>query len=213
VSSELDSEVEQSTGRVEAFSDGVIAIAITLLVLEIHVPHVENQPGWESLGNALLSQWPSYAGYVMSFVTIGLVWANHHNMFRYIRRPNHFFLLLNVLFLMGIALFPFPTELLAVYIKDPDEGKQRLAVVVYTGVALLTACLYLAVWEYASRNRRLIDPRLGPHLLKTITVRNRIGPLLFGACFVLAFVNVWASLGLFILIAVLFLVSTPQVFR
>ena len=99
---------DNDTGRIEAFSDGVFAIAITLLVIEIAVPHLENGPEGTTLFEALMGQWPSYLGYVISFLQIGVVWANHHNRFTHIVRSDHTFLFLNILFLMCVAFIPFP---------------------------------------------------------------------------------------------------------
>src|ERR1041385_4002556 len=90
---------EKETGRTEAFSDGVFAIAITLLILEIQVPHVEGA----SLVNALAQQWPSYAAYVLSFLVIAVMWVNHHNLFKYIQRTDNVFLFLNSMLLMVIC--------------------------------------------------------------------------------------------------------------
>src|SRR5207245_11552910 len=104
------------TARLETFADGVIAIAITLLILDVKVPHVA---GTSSLGHKLASQWPNFAGYAVSFITIGVVWVNHHHMFRLIERTNHAFLILNVLFLMAIAFIPWPTSLVATNMHDP----------------------------------------------------------------------------------------------
>ena len=100
-------------GRIEAFSDGVFAIAITLLVIEIGVPHIQGEG--TTLSHALLEQWPSYLGYAISFLQIGVIWANHHNRFRFIARSDHILLFLNILFLMCVAFIPFPTALLAEY--------------------------------------------------------------------------------------------------
>jgi uncharacterized membrane protein len=94
-----------STSRTEAFSDGVFAIAATLLVLELKVPHVE--PG--GLWDALLEQWPSYATYVVSFLIIGIIWVNHHAVMERIRRVNRRLLFMNLVFLMVVAVIPFPT--------------------------------------------------------------------------------------------------------
>ena len=94
----------RDTGRIEAFSDGVIAVAITLLILDIHVPNVQT-----GLLQALLNQWPSYLGYVTSFLVITIFWANHHNMFRHIHQVDYPLLLINALFLMCIAFIPFVT--------------------------------------------------------------------------------------------------------
>src|SRR5438876_9836364 len=132
---------ERSTERLEAFSDGVIAVAITLLVLNIQVPE---RTASRTLLEALLAEWPTYLGYVTSFVVIGLFWANHHYMFCYIQRTNHFMLLLNTLTLMCLALIPFATELLAKEAQIPNAPLEdlRLAVLVYGGSMLLTSIMY-----------------------------------------------------------------------
>jgi uncharacterized membrane protein len=91
---------DRGTGRIEAFSDGVIAVAITLLILDVHVPTVQT-----GLLQALLNQWPAYLGYVTSFLVITIFWANHHNMFRHIQQVDYALLLINSLFLMCIALY------------------------------------------------------------------------------------------------------------
>jgi uncharacterized membrane protein len=96
------------TARVEAFSDAVFAIAITLLVLEIRVPSPDVTGHGSTLLPALLRLWPSYLGYLISFVTIGVMWVNHHSMFVLIRQTDRYFLLLSVFFLMCIAFLPFP---------------------------------------------------------------------------------------------------------
>ena|SRR5437870_9710499 len=93
-----DAPHTSNTTRVEAFSDGVFAIAITLLVLEIHVPAPDATQHGRTLLTALRQLWPSYLGYVLSFVTIGIMWANHHTIFRYVRRADRYFVLINVCF-------------------------------------------------------------------------------------------------------------------
>src|SRR5215207_2371109 len=98
------------TTRLEAFSDGVIAIAITLLVLEIRVP--EEAESVSALWEALRDLWPAYLGYLISFATIGIMWANHHTIFRLITRTSHYLILTNLLFLLCLAFLPFPTALL-----------------------------------------------------------------------------------------------------
>jgi hypothetical protein len=120
---------DRQTTRIEAFSDGVIAIAITLLVLEVRVPHVEEG---ESLWDALRGLWPSYVGFGLSFVIIGIIWANHHEMFDFITRANRTLVLLNLLFLLCVGFLPFPTALLAEYLGREGE---RAAVNVYSGSA------------------------------------------------------------------------------
>ena len=100
-------EDERGTSRLEAFSDGVMAVAITLLVLDLHVPDVK-----AGLFEALLRQWPIYLGYVTSFLVIGILWLHHHHIFKYIKRTDHVVLFLNLLMLMCVALIPFVTALL-----------------------------------------------------------------------------------------------------
>ena len=132
-----------STSRLEAFSDGVIAIAITLLVLEIHVPEVG---GSESLGHALADQWPSYAAYVVSFLTIGIIWINHHAMIARVARANHSLLVLNLLLLMTVAILPFTTALVADYLRE-SEG-EKLAAAIYGGSLLLMGLAFFAMQVY-----------------------------------------------------------------
>ncbi len=133
----------------EAFSDGVFAIAITLLVLEIHVP----EPGaGESLGHELLAQWPSYAAFVVSFLTIGITWINHHAMVRRLRVVDHSILIWNLLLLMTVSALPFTTALMAAYLKQ-GQG-ESLAAAVYSGSFLLMSLVF------AGMNRHILFERV-----------------------------------------------------
>src|SRR5690349_17168778 len=114
------------TTRLEAFSDGVFAIAITLLILEVKVPSPAASKAAGGLLRALLAQWPSFASYVISFLTIGIMWINHHAMFHYIRRTDRTMLLLHIVFLMLISFVPYPTSLAAAYIMTPEERTAAL---------------------------------------------------------------------------------------
>jgi uncharacterized membrane protein len=181
------------TARVEAFSDGVFAIAITLLVLEVRVPAPEHTGHGSTLFPALLRLWPSYIGYLISFLTIGVMWVNHHSMFELIRRTDRYFLMLSVLFLMCIAFLPFPTAVLAEYLPEP-KGRQ-VAVAAYSASFVLIALAYNAVWWYAVRKGRLLDPSAERVAVETISKRYLIGPIAYAGSFGLAFVNVWASLA------------------
>ncbi|MGH7740449.1 MAG: TMEM175 family protein [Candidatus Eiseniibacteriota bacterium] len=137
---------EKETGRLEAFSDGVFAIAITLLVLELHVPQ-----GDGSLGARLLEQWPSFAAFATSFATIGIMWLNHHRLFMLIRRVDHWLLVLNGFLLFGISVLPFPTELVARNLGGRDQG---LAVAIYASTSIYIAFAFNALWRYAASARR-----------------------------------------------------------
>jgi uncharacterized membrane protein len=128
------------TARLEAFSDGVIAVAITLLVLNIDVPSLK--PG-ESLGHALAANWPAYAAYVTSFLTIGIIWVNHHVMIGRLREADRVILFLNLLLLMSIAVLPFATRLMADYLRQ--SSGQHLAAAVYGGAFLAMALVFTAL--------------------------------------------------------------------
>jgi uncharacterized membrane protein len=181
------------TARVEAFSDGVFAIAITLLVLEIKVPGPDLTGHGGTLLPGLLQLWPSYLGYLISFVTIGVMWVNHHSMFVLIRRTDRYFLLLSVFFLMCIAFLPFPTAVLAEYLAEP-KGR-RVSVALYSATFILIALAYNAIWWYAARGGRLLHADADREAVETISRRYLIGPLAYGISFALAFVNTWASLA------------------
>jgi uncharacterized membrane protein len=188
----------RGTNRLEAFSDGVISITITLLVLNIHVP---NENDTAPLLTLLLKQWPSYLNYVTSFIVIGIFWVNHHNMFKYIKRADHFFLLVNILFLMCLVFIPFVTALLAAYVNKPE---QHTAALLYSGTLLLTAIMFNVIWWYAARKRFLLDPRLNPHIVNRLTRSYLIGIPLYVLSMMFSLVSVEASLLLYIFIALIY---------
>lgn len=143
-----------STSRTEAFSDGIFAIAATLLVLELKVPQVE--PG--GLADALLESWPSYATYVVSFLTIGIIWVNHHAVLDRIREVNRPLLFMNLMFLMAVAAIPFPTALLGDYLQAGHD--ERLAAAVYGGTMSLMGVTFGAIWAYAVLSDDLLHARV-----------------------------------------------------
>lgn len=197
-----ESKAFAETNRLEAFSDGVFAIAITLLVLEIKVPSTEEALAVGGVYHALATRWPSYVGYVISFGTLGIMWANHHSIFRYIRRTDRTFLLINVFFLMCIAFLPFPTALLAEYLPHA-EGRTE-ATVFYGGMLTLIAAAYNLVWWYGVRGGRLLGPDVDRRGVATISSRYRLGPIGYLAATGLALLSVTASLGLHAALALLF---------
>ena len=134
-----------STNRLEAFSDGVIAVAVTLLVLNIEVP----APGsGHSLGHELAHQWPTYAAYVTSFITIGIIWINHHAMISRLGRADHTILMLNLLLLLSIGVLPFGTNLIATYLRE-GHG-ENLAAAIYAGLFLAMSL------AFANLNRHIL---------------------------------------------------------
>jgi uncharacterized membrane protein len=197
----------RETSRLEAFSDGVIAIAITLLVLEIRVPHVEGATE-DGLWQALRGLWPNYVGYIISFAIIGIMWANHHTIFRYIVRTDHYLVLTNLFFLFFLATIPFPTALMAEYLRHPAE---RVGMLVYSGWFVLTALSYNLLWHYAAAGRRLIDPNASEAVIQTITTRFRMGPPAYALAFVLAYVNTAASLIVLLALALIYVLPYGNV--
>ncbi len=134
------------TGRMEAFSDGVFAIAITLLVLEIKIPADSTD-----LMAAVLEQWPIYLGYLISFFTIGSVWMTHSAITEYLDHVDPIMLQINLLLLMVVGLLPVPTRLMADYIDAASN--ERVAVTIYGAVLLSTRLMVFALWEYGVRSR------------------------------------------------------------
>jgi uncharacterized membrane protein len=197
---------EKETGRIEAFSDGVFGIAITLLILEIKIPQPADLAGKMSLGAALLRQWPAYISYLTSFLTILIMWINHHRLFRHIRRSDDGFLVLNGLLLMAVSIVPFPTAVLsswccssATRIHDAET-----AAAVYSGVFVAIAVLFNVLWRYAAHRGRLLATGFDEREVAAISRQYRFGPLFYLAAFVLAFVNVLASVGMCMALAVFF---------
>jgi uncharacterized membrane protein len=179
--------VTTDTARVEAFSDGVFAIAITLLILEFKVPAA----GSGALKTQLLRQWPSYFSFAASFAFIGIMWINHHRLFTHIRKCDDWLLVLNLLLLMGVTFVPFPTSVLAAHLGGPD---QRTAAALFNATYLVISLLFNLLWRYAASSRRLLSPDTDASSVTRITRQYSLGPLLYLVCLVLVWVNVFASL-------------------
>jgi uncharacterized membrane protein len=195
---------EKETGRIEAFSDGVFAIAVTLLVLELKVPQLAEDAGSAELWSALLSRWPSYAAYLVSFMTILIVWVNHHRLFNIIQRSDSRFLFLNGLLLLVVTTIPFPTALLAEFLQNPSAP---VACAIYCGTFVLLALAFNAFWRYAAYRNRLLARTATTEQVAAISRSLLFGPLTYFGAFVLAFVNVYASFGLCILLAIYWAVA------
>jgi len=195
---------EKETGRIEAFSDGVFAVAITLLVLNIQPPPHDALPqGPYGLLDFLGRQWAIYLAFVTSFATIGIMWVNHHRLYTHIKRADNTLLLLNLLLLLVIVFVSFPTALMAEYITQPDP---RVAAVIYSGTFLLMAICFNLVWRYAAHKNRLLDSNANIQEVRAITGQYRLGPLFYSVTFVLAFFLPLASIVLELLLAIFFAV-------
>src|ERR1700674_5158789 len=179
----------EETGRVEAFSDGVFAIAMTLLVLDIRVPH--DLADGRTLAQALAGQWPTYLAFVTSYATILIMWVNHHRLFTHIGRGDDRLLFANGLLLLGIVLVPFPTALVAEYL---GRAGQTTAALVYNGTLIVIALCFNLVWKSASTDGRLLRVDHNPDAVRHITDSYRYGPLFYVAALIVGLMSVTASL-------------------
>jgi uncharacterized membrane protein len=193
---------DKETGRVEAFSDGVFAVAITLLVLNIHgLPDPTKPLPDADLLTLLSKQWPTYLAFVTSFATIGVMWTNHHRLFTHIRRVDTSLLALNLLLLLVIVFIPFPTTLLTSYITHPEY---HYAALLYSATGILLATSFNLLWRYASYKNRLLNKNADQEAVKAITNQYRYGPLFYVVTFILALIYVPASIVLTLLLAIFF---------
>jgi uncharacterized membrane protein len=186
------------TNRLEAFSDGVFAIAITLLVLEIKVPH-----SGEALGRELLNLWPSYFAYSVSFIVIGAIWINHHAMFDHIVRADHQILLLNTLHLMFIAFLPFPTAVLADALHN--RADEAVATAFYGGTLAVIGVFVTAMWYYAAHEHRLLSETISQDDARRFGRRLLVGPVSYAIASLVALIVPWLALTFYVALNVFFL--------
>ena len=181
-----------ATNRLEAFSDGVIAVAITLLVLSIKVP---TPTPHASLGARLASNWPEYAAYVTSFLTIGIIWINHHAMISRLRQIDHSIMILNLLLLMTIVILPFTTELIATYLRL-GQGEQ-LAAAIYSGALLTMSIVFSILNRHILLHRsHLLEPPMELAERRRILSRSVSGVLPYALATALAFVSPYVTLAI-----------------
>jgi uncharacterized membrane protein len=194
---------DKDTNRLEAFSDGVFAVAITLLILNIQPPSLSTP---ELLTDPALrefigKQWPMLLAFVTSFFTIGIMWINHHRLFTHIKRTDNTLLLLNLLLLLIIVFIPFPTALVAQqYAVHPE---MHFAAVVYSGTNVILAICFNLLWRYASYHNRLLGKDANTRAVMAINRQYLFGPLLYLIAFGLAWINTPFSI-IFLLILALF---------
>jgi uncharacterized membrane protein len=184
-----------SKARVETLSDGVFAIAITLLVLTIA------QPGnYNHLAQELADRWPGFAAYVVSFAVIGIMWFNHHSIFAHFERVDRGLVYLNLLLLMTIVFIPYPTGIFGQALQK-GQGAQTAAVL-YSVVMAVNAYAWSALWVYASRGRRLLSPGFPETQRGIATVLFTIGSALYTITVGIAFISAYACLAFHALLAV-----------
>jgi len=180
----------------------VFAVAITLLILNVQVPHVQEQAGVSNtLVRALLDEWPNYLVYVISFLTVGITWINHHQMFRYISHADHGLLVCNTLLLLLITTIPFPTALMSEYIAQPADAP--VVAFVYGLLFLLLSLAFNLLWWYGiTRGLMKGLPKFSPG---QIGMRYVFGPIMYGGAMLLSFANAWISLTIYVVMAIFYL--------
>ena len=189
-----------TTARIETFADGVFAIAATLLILDV----TADAPGGR-LGHALVHAWPSYGAYAVSFVTIGIMWVNHHACFEQVGRADRTFLFLNVGLLACVAFVPYPTRLVADHLHD--DGL-RAAALAYGLTMVSTSVFFVASWLYAAIGRRLLAADADDRVVRGITRSFRPGVAMYGGATLLALWSPTAAVILFAAIAAFYVLES-----
>jgi len=187
----------ESTARLEAFSDGVFAIAATLLILDVH-------RAGGSVAHGLVHAWPSYTTYAISFLTIGIIWVNHHTVMAQIGRVDRTFLFINVVFLMVVAFSPFPTRVVADTLRDGSHA----AAFAYGLTFTLMAICYAALWYYAALGRRLIKSNADQRIVSGISRSFLPGSLIYGGATLTSLASAYVAVALYAAIALFYVLES-----
>jgi uncharacterized membrane protein len=188
-----------SKNRLEAFSDGVFAVAITLLVLEITIPTGED------LWHELKDEWPSFAAFFVSFWVIGIIWVNHHGVIDHLKRADRGVLYLNLLLLMSVVLIPFATALMAEHLKSGAD--EHVAAAVYAGAFVLMAVAFGVLWEYITRHREKLGVELSDEEVRRRSLAFQIGNPFYAIAVIVAFISPAAVLAIIGALAVYYMVA------
>jgi uncharacterized membrane protein len=189
----------QTRPGLEVLTDGIFAIVMTLLVLEIAVPQISSHsPEAEGaeLSKRLFDLWPKIFSYVISFIILAIYWRGHHRQFHYIKHSDGVLVWTNIMFLMAVSFLPFSTSLLGEYIN------QQISVFIYGGNSIIIALLLYVQWKYATDRYRLIDKNLDPNIIRGLPRRVFIGIIAYLIAVGVSFINVQYSVFLFTLIVI-----------
>lgn len=190
------------TERLQALADGIFAIALTLLVLELPAPvHSEH------LAHDLLAQWPSYAAYVVSFVTVAIVWVNHHTLLDVVHRADRTLIELNLLLLLFVAAVPWPTGLLAEYLREP--GQNHAAAISYGLVMTAMSAAFTLIWVRLRHTPDLARATAQPHLSAAVR-RSVVGPIVYAVSTAIAVLDATVAFVLFAAVAAYFGLSARR---
>ncbi|WP_089010646.1 TMEM175 family protein [Micromonospora inositola] len=196
----------RDASRVEAISDGIFAVVLTVMAVEL-LQYGPARASGKALPDALAQAWPSYLAYVITFAIVGHIWLAHHNMWRYVVRVDQTMLVFNLLLLLFVAAIPFTADLLSDNLRS-GVTEQRLTAVLYVGTMLGEALFFNLSWWWA-RRRRLLHPDLDPRLARAVSRRFMLRPLLYLIAFAFVFVDPILSLFLYLAFVGLFLIRGP----
>jgi uncharacterized membrane protein len=188
-----------SKGRVETFSDGIFAIAMTLLVLTIAPP-----TDYHNLAEQLRDRWPALAAYVVSFAIIGIMWFNHNVVFSHFDRVDRTLIYINLVLLLTVVFIPYPT---GVFGEALRQGNARVAAVVYSATMTVNAFAWAALWLYGSSGRRLLNEAFPEDQRRPATLLFTVGPLLYATSIGIAFISPYACLAFHGLLALYYAVD------
>jgi uncharacterized membrane protein len=195
---------EISKSRIETLTDGVFAIVMTILVLEITVPQITHSEATNELSKQLLELWPVILSYGTSFIILGFFWIAHDYQFHYVKRANRTFLWITIFYLMFIAFVPFSTSLIGEY------GDQQISVIIYAVNIIIIGFLEYIRWRYATKDHHLVDSDLDPTFITKMSRTFLLGPIIYLIAVVISFASTQVSLVLFIATPLYFLVSSRK---
>jgi len=191
-----------SKHRLEAFSDGVFAVAITLLALDLKVPAASDLARHHGLWGAVRYDWPTFAAYLTSFFVIGIIWISHNGVFRHIAVIDRGLLFFNLLLLMFVVAIPFTTSLVSAYLNERNAG--HVAVALYSAVMFGHAATWTGLWWWASRHPALLAAHVDPTLARAALPRFAIGTPIYGVAIGLSFLNAKLTLLFHFVLAIVY---------
>ncbi|HRY97890.1 MAG TPA: TMEM175 family protein [Bacteroidales bacterium] len=194
-----------SKSRVEAFSDGIFAIIITLLVLEIKVPHISEHHSAQNLSYALSGLLPKFIGWLISFFTVAVIWVNHHRIFKQIKQIDQGIFWLNALLLLWTSFIPFPTAVLG------DYPGNIASIVLYGAVMSLMALSFFLLRLYLIRKKGLLEESTDLMSFRTGTMYSLLfGPVAYLTGVGLGFIHPYFAFGIFLGIPLYFVFSQSR---
>jgi uncharacterized membrane protein len=199
----VDTRRLAESNRVEAFSDGVLAIALTLLVLDLHAPTA----GEGGFAHALLQEWPAYAAFLAAFLNIAAIWINHHDLFTRVVRVDIRVICLNLLILLVASLFPWPASVISAAVRDGTHADQVAATVLYAGVGFLVPLAWISVYHYLGGRPELLEDPADVAYMRAGVRRSTVSIVVYPAAGLLAFVAPQLALATYVALPLFFIVS------